>query len=132
MNIDDLTTNLDDLWDAHGPSAADLKELERLEEHRVAFIEMVPEGEHQTSVWRRILEVLDDMEECLCEEGRGAPALAEGWQLLGELEARLWEQAAPRTEAPVSPSRPHPAGSATGRSPKGITANQTISSPRAA
>ncbi len=104
---------IDDLWTAHGPSAADLKVLERLGRHRCAFEAVKPVGEHQTTVRDRQLSVLDDMEECVCEEGHAAPALAQAWQVVDELEARFWEDAAetpvPQTRASGSPSRPNPA-----------------------
>ncbi len=104
---------IDDLWDSDGPSPADLKVLERLGRHRRAFEALEPAGEHQTTVRNRLLGLLDDMEETLCEEGRAAPALAEAWQRMDELEARYWESAeadppAPQNRASGSASRPNP------------------------
>ena len=81
-----------DLWDAAGPSPADLNVLERLGRHRRAFEAVKPADEHQATVRERLLSLLDDMEETLCEEGRSAPALAEGWQRVDELEARFWQE----------------------------------------
>ncbi len=82
---------IDDLWDSHGPSPADLKVLERLERHRRPFERLRPDSEHQTTVRNRLLGLLNDMEETLCEEGRSAPALARGWQQVDELEALYWD-----------------------------------------
>ena len=91
--------NIDDLWDSHGPSAADLNVLERLGRHRHAFESVRPAGEHQTTVRNRLLSLLDEMEEIVCAEGGSAPALAEAWEQVDELEARYWE-----TGHPSSPS----------------------------
>ncbi len=89
-----------DLFDSRGPSAADQRVLERLRRHRRAFHQLDPDGEHQAAVRERLLGLLDDMEECVYEDGGAAPAVAESWQLVDELEARYWEvpasTAAPR------------------------------------
>ncbi len=80
-----------DLLHSDGPSRADLKELERLESRRRALEELKPEDEHQVTVRKLLLDYVDVMEEIVCEEGRKAPFLAEGWQRIEELEARYRE-----------------------------------------
>ncbi len=100
MTIHNLAT-------ARGPSAADLRVLERLGRHRAALEALTPAGEHRAAVLRRLFATLDDMEEALCEEGRGAPLLAEGWQRLDELEARLAEAPARSPAPPPTPIRRH-------------------------
>ncbi len=82
MSIEDLETT-------RGPSATALKVLERLGRRRAALEALAPAGDHQAAVLRRSFATLDDMEEALCEEGPGSPLLAEGWQRLDEIEARL-------------------------------------------
>ncbi len=100
---------IDDLWDSHGPSPADLKVLERLGRHRRAFQDLTPAGEHQTNVRERLLSLLNDMEETLCEEGRSSPSLAEAWQRIDELEKSYWEGEAAAAPPSHSASRPEPA-----------------------
>ncbi len=91
---------VDDLWTAKGPAPADLKVLERLAQCRLVFEAFESPDEEEAIVIARALATLDDMEECLCEEGRGAPLIARGWQTLDRLEARLAALRATR------PSRP--------------------------
>ncbi len=91
---------IDDLWDSHGPSTADLKVLERLGRHRRVFEELRPQGEHQATVRNRLLSLLNDMEETLYEEGSSAPSLARSWQWVDELEASYWADTRP--EAPAA------------------------------
>ena len=50
---------------------------------------MIPTDEADEQVRARALALLEDMEECLCEEGHGARFLADGWRVLDELELRL-------------------------------------------
>ncbi len=133
---------IDDLWDSHGPSASDLKVLERLGRHRRAFEALEPAGEHQTTVRERLLSLLDVMEETVCEEGRSAPSLAEAWQQIDELEKRYWEGEATAGEAaaaapPPSAFRPEPAvPGAVSASPEDaaapLAANQPVRPPKAA
>ncbi len=80
---------VDDLWTAKGPTAAELKVLERLGRRRQAFEAVTPADEEDAIVIARANATLDDMEECLCEEGAKAPYLARGWRVLDQLEARL-------------------------------------------
>ncbi len=125
---------IDDLWDCHGPSRADLKVLERIGRHRRAFEDLTPAGEHLTSIRERLLALLDVMEETLCEEGRSSPSLAEAWQRIDELEEsyREDEAAAPSHSA----SRPKAAVVLdTNPSPDAETplaANDSARSPKAA
>ncbi len=110
----------DDLSDSYGPSRADLDALEHIEHHRSGFERARPAGEHQNNGRNRLLSLLDDMEEMVCEEGSSAPALAEAWQQVDELEALYWEGAETSAEAerprkrggrdsqPRSASRPGP------------------------
>ncbi len=101
-------TKIVDLLHSDGPSRADLKELERLEHRRRDFEELKPEGEHQATVRKHLLDYIDVMEEIVCEEGRHAPFLAEGWQRIEELEARYWEgraEAEAREDAGTEPSK---------------------------
>ena len=88
----------DDLCTADGPSDADLKVLERLASRRRAFEAVEPADEDQARLLARVLAILDDMEECLCEEGHRAPALDEGWRVLDDLDDRLSEPQAPPTD----------------------------------
>ena len=89
---------LDDPWTA-GPTAAELKVLERLGARRQALEAIAPGDEHQAHVLARLFATLDDMEETLCEglvplagsRPDAAPDLAEGWQTLDELEVLLAE-----------------------------------------
>ena len=98
---------IDDLWDSHGPSRADLEVLERLNRHREAFQPLRPQGEHRITVRNRLLGLLNDMEETVCEEGHAAPSLAQGWQLVDELEALYWEDPAetPAASEPAANDR---------------------------
>ncbi len=98
---------IDDLWDSHGPSPADLKVLERLERHRRPFERLRPDSEHQTTVRNRLLSLLNDMEETLCEEGRSAPALDRGWQQVDELEARYWQSTGKKAAEPKLAANDH-------------------------
>ncbi len=84
-------TKIADRLHSPGPPPADLRELERLEDRRLAFEELKPEDEHQVTVRKLLLDYIDVMEEIVCEEGRKAPFLAEGWQRIEELEARYRE-----------------------------------------
>ncbi len=81
----------DDLWTADGPTASELKVLDRLGARRRALEAIEPEDEHQAHILARLLATLDDMEECLCEEGPDAHVLNEGWHTLDALEERLSE-----------------------------------------
>ncbi len=78
-----------DLWKAKGPTLAELKILERLGRRRRALEAVTAADGDEAIVIARALATLDDMEECLCEEGRAAPRLARGRELLDQLEARL-------------------------------------------
>ncbi len=85
------------LASAKGPTVADLKMLERLGQRGRAF-EVTPADEEEAYVLARARATLDDMAECLCEEGPRAPDLARGWQVLDRLQARLRQlQAMPAT-----------------------------------
>lgn len=86
-----------DLSLVKGPSLTDLKVLERLGQHRQALEAKTPAGNEEARILARALATLDDMEECLCEEGAKAPDLARGWQVLGQLEARLAQRPATPT-----------------------------------
>ncbi len=101
-------TIIDDLFDTHSPSRADLQELDRIGRHRCAFEKIIPAGAHQASVRNRLLSFLDDMEEMVCEQGHDAPALAEAWQRVDELEALFWEsgEADANSDSPREGSRP--------------------------
>ena len=142
---------IDDLWDSHGPSRHDLEVLERIGRHRRAFQRLRPGDEYQTTVRNRLLDLLDVMEETVCEEGCSAPSLAEAWQRVDELEARYWESArkpapaeadpapaGPQALAPFAASRPRP-GAETSASPGPrapgeamLAANERDRSPKAA
>ncbi len=87
-----------DLWKAKGPTLAELKILERLGRRRRALEAVTAADGDEAIVIARALATLDDMEECLCEEGPRAALLADGWQRLDELEARLART--PRPSAP--------------------------------
>ncbi len=95
----------DDLWTAQGPTPADLQVLARLGRRRRTLEATTPADEEEAAVIARAGTLLDDMEECLCEEGRGAPLLAEGWQRLDDLEARLAELQASRSAEPADGAR---------------------------
>ena len=101
-------TIIDDLFDSHGPSRADLKELDRIGRHRCAFEKILPSGERQATVRNRLLSFLDDMEEMVCEQGHEAPTLAQAWQRVDELEALFWEsgEADADSDSPREGSRP--------------------------
>ncbi len=96
-----------DLWTAKGPTLAELKILERLGRRRRALEAVTAADGDEATVITRALATLDEMEECLCEEGRAAPRLARGWEDLDQLEARLTalQAAAParRPEGSASP-----------------------------
>ncbi len=100
-------TIIDDLFDTHGPSRADLQELERISRHRCAFEKIIPAGAHQASVRNRLLSSLDDMEEMICEQGHEAAALAKAWQRVDELEALFWQSGVSAdSDSPREGSRP--------------------------
>ncbi len=97
MSIEDLATT-------RGPSAAALRLLERLARRRTAIEAVTPAGEHRETVLGCLFATLDNMEEAVCEEGPRSRLLAEGWQRLDELEARLTETSSP----PATPARERP------------------------
>lgn len=80
---------VEDLFTEPGPSPQDIRALERLTRRRAAIEALEPEGEGTQCIQDRLLSTLDLMEESLCEEGHRAALVAEGWQQLDELEARL-------------------------------------------
>ncbi len=88
-----------DLFDTHGPSRADLEELERIGRHREGFRRAQPANPHQTNVRERLFHLLDAMEEVVCEEGHAAPSLEESWRQVDQLEALYWESPSPSREA---------------------------------
>ncbi len=100
---------VEDLWTAKGPTATELKVLERLGRRRRALEATPPGGEEEAYLVARALTLLDDMEECLCEEGSRAPDLDRGWHELEQLEECLEELL-----AKPAPSRPVPVPSARG------------------
>ncbi len=135
-------TNIADRLHSPGPPPADLRELERLEDRRLAFEELKPEDEHQVTVRKLLLDYIDVMEEIVCEEGRHAPFLAEGWQRIEELEARYWEgrvEAEAREDAATPPPPKRKRRPNTDRRRRGsksprrrCTARKSGSSPKAA
>lgn len=88
---------VEDLWTAEGPTTAELKVLERLGRRRQAIEAITPADDGEAYVLARARATLDDLEECLCEEGAKAPALARGWKVLDQLEARLAERPSVQT-----------------------------------
>lgn len=120
----------DDLWTADGPSFADLEVLESLAHHRRGLERIKPQNEHQDSVRNRLLSLLDEMEDLLCEEGHEAPQLAESWERVDELEALYWqigeapaEKSQPsKSDQPKPRTQPQAAASPPGRKPETVLA----------
>ena len=79
----------DDFWTSKGPTPTELRAVDRLSRHRRALEEMTPTDEAEALVKTRAIDLLEDMEECLCEEGSGARFLAEGWRQLERFELCL-------------------------------------------
>ncbi len=96
---------IDDPRTTAGPSPAELKVLARLGRHRETLEARTPADQEEAIVIARALATLDDMEECLCEEGTGAPFLTEGWQSLDAFEARLAELQVTRPADPAAGTR---------------------------
>ncbi len=97
------------LTSAKGPTRAVLNMLERLARRRAVF-DVTPADEEEAFVIARALAVLDDMEECLCEEGARAPHLEQGWQVLEGLQERLGhlQATAPAAVTPAVAAAPPP------------------------
>ncbi len=72
--------------DPWGPPRRAVRNLERLARHRAAIEAVEPADDDQTYVRTHLLEILDVMEEALCEPGRRIAFVAEGWQ-----ELETWE-----------------------------------------
>ncbi len=127
---------IDEFWAARRRSPDNLLAFARIRRHRRAFHACKPDGEHQFTVRERLLGLLDEMEEVVCEEGPWAAFLDEAWERVDELEKSYWE-AGPAAPAAGSESRPAAVVvTAAGPSPEGseapVTANQPERSPKAA
>ncbi len=92
------------LASAKGPSGPVLNMLERLARWRAVFA--APADQQEACVAARALATLDDMEECLCEEGTRAAHLDRSWQVLEGLQARLTQLRATAPDAAADPLPP--------------------------